>query len=99
MPWGIDEVELIIDTILGDIAQGDALRLDGDAALALEIHRVEHLLLHLALLQAATHLDEPIGERTLAVVDMGDDREIANVRHAERRVLPAPQEAGLNKGL
>ena len=54
------------------------MRLDGDAALALEIHRVEHLRLHLARLQRAGHLEEAVGQRRLAVVDVRDDREVAD---------------------
>jgi hypothetical protein len=56
----------------------DGLRLDGDAALALDIHRVEHLLLHLAQRQAAGDLDQAVGQRRFAMVDMGDDGEIAD---------------------
>ncbi len=43
----------------------------------------EHLLLHLARLEAAGGLDQPVGERRLAVIDMGDDREIADVVEGE----------------
>src|SRR5690606_11834698 len=45
----VDQVELIVETVLGLIEQADALRLDGNAALALQIHRVEDLSLHLTL--------------------------------------------------
>jgi hypothetical protein len=61
------------------VDQAHGVGLDGDAALALDIHRIEHLLLHLALLERAGHLDEPVGERRFAVVDMGDDGEVADV--------------------
>ena len=54
------------------------MRLDGDAALALEIHRVEDLRFHLARLQRAGHLEKAIGQRRLAVVDVRDDGEIAD---------------------
>jgi hypothetical protein len=57
-------------------------RLDRDAALALDVHRVEHLRLHLAVAQAAATLDQPVRERALAVVDVGDDRKISDVIHA-----------------
>jgi hypothetical protein len=64
----------------------DRLRLDGDAALLLDLHIVEDLAMgHLAVGQAAGALDQPVGERRLPMVDMGDDREIAdagNVFHA-----------------
>ncbi len=54
------------------------LRLDGDPALALDVHAVEQLLLHLALGEAARRLDQPVGKRRLAVVDMRDDAEVAD---------------------
>ena len=54
------------------------MRLDGDAALALEIHRVEHLRFHLARLERAGDLEKSIRQRRLAVVDVGDDGEIAD---------------------
>ena len=50
-----------------------------DAALPLNVHGVENLLLHLAVLEAAAQLDQPVGKGRLAVVDMRDDREIADV--------------------
>jgi hypothetical protein len=52
------------------------MRLDRDAPLALEIHRVEHLRFHLAGLQGAGELEEAIGERGLAVIDVSNDGEI-----------------------
>ena len=75
----VDEVEDVVLAVLGVVVQAHGLRLDGDAALALDIHGIEHLRLHLPLGQAAGHLDEPVGERRLAVVDMGDDGEVADV--------------------
>ena len=48
-------------------------------ALALQIHGVEHLLPHLPLVERAGELDQPVGERGLAVVDVGDDAEVADV--------------------
>ena len=35
--------------------------------------------------QAAAELDEPIGERRLAVVDVGDDGEVADVLHEHKK--------------
>jgi hypothetical protein len=55
------------------------LGLDGDAALALDIHAVQHLRLHLARRQPAGRLDQPVGKSRLPVVDMGDDREVADM--------------------
>ena len=77
----VDDVELVGAAVAGGVAQRHALRLDGDAALPLQIHRVEHLLGHFPLAQPAADLNEAIGERGLAVVDVGDDRKVANVIH------------------
>ena len=48
-------------------------------ALALEIHGVEDLRLHLARLQGAGELEEAIRQRRLAMVDVRDDREVPYV--------------------
>jgi len=53
-------------------------------ALALKIHGVEHLRLHLAIAQATAALDDSIGERALAVIDVGNDGEVSDVIHADR---------------
>jgi hypothetical protein len=79
MAGRVDEVEDVGLAVLRLVGQPDGLRLDGDAALALDFHRVEHLLLHLAQLQPARALDQPVGQGRLAVVDMRDDGEIADV--------------------
>jgi 6,7-dimethyl-8-ribityllumazine synthase len=52
------------------------VRLDGDAALALEIHGIEHLLHHLPLGKGAGGLQKTVRQRALAVVNMRNDREI-----------------------
>ena len=54
------------------------LRLDRDPALALEVHRVEHLRAHVSLRDGVRQLEDAIGERRLAVVDVRDDREVAD---------------------
>jgi hypothetical protein len=59
----VDEIQLI-DLATGRFErQCHALGLDRDAALALQIHGIEHLRLHFPILQAAALLDEPIGQR------------------------------------
>ena len=55
------------------------MRLDRDPALALEIHRVEQLRLHLTGLKRAGQLEKPVRQCRLAVVDVRDDREVPNV--------------------
>ncbi len=48
----IDQVQLVHLAIVGAIVQAHGVRLDGDAALALQVHGIEHLLHHFALRQA-----------------------------------------------
>ncbi len=75
----VHEVEDVGLAVLGLVFEAYRLRLDRDAALALDIHRIEHLLDHVARRHRPGLLDQPVGERRLAVVDMRDDGEIANV--------------------
>jgi hypothetical protein len=86
---GVDQVEVVGLAIACRVLQGRRLGLDGDAALALDVHRVEHLGLHLAVGQATTALNESVGQRAFAVVDVGNDREIADVIHASLGATPA----------
>jgi hypothetical protein len=53
------------------------VRLDRDAALALEVHRIEDLRFHLSSLERAGQLEKSVSEGRLAVIDVGNDREIA----------------------
>src|SRR5471030_2194967 len=79
---GFDEIQVVDLTVEGFVAQCRGLRLDGNAAFALEIHGVEHLRIHLAVGQAAAQLDDAIGERRLTVVDVRNDREVTNMIHS-----------------
>ena len=75
---GVDEVELVGLAVGRRIHHADRVRLDGDAALALEIHRIQHLGLHLARRQRAGELQQTVGEGALPMVNMGDNREISD---------------------
>src|SRR6476620_11396396 len=87
MPRRVHQIEDVILAVFGVIIQPDGLRLAGDAALALDIHRIEHLFLarHFAIGQPARHLDQAVGQRRFAMVDMGDDGEIADVGNGDGR--------------
>ena len=75
----VDQIELISDPVSRFVVQTNGLGLDGDAPFPLDIHAVEHLLLHLTLRETAAGLDQPIGKGGLAVVNMRDDGEITNM--------------------
>ena len=57
---GVHEVERVFLTILGPVLHGDRVGLDGDAALPLEVHGIEHLLLLVAVGDGIGHLKEAI---------------------------------------
>ena len=73
VPRRIDQVEKVRLAVLRPKLQRSRLCLDRDPALALELHRIEHLGCHFAIGKAAAHLDESISERRLAVIDVRDD--------------------------
>ncbi len=84
---GVDQVEDVGLAILRRVFDPHGVGLDRDTALALDIHAVQHLRLHIACSHRAGHLDEPVGEGGFAVVDMGHDREVADeikLGHARR---------------
>ena len=76
---GVNEVQLVLDAIASGVIQGDAVGLDGDPAFTFQVHGVQYLGFHFALGKAAAHLDEAIGQRRLAMVNVGDDGEIADM--------------------
>ena len=83
----VDQVQLVELAVLRAIVEPHGLRLDGDAALALDVHGIEHLLLHLPRREPAAELDQPVGQRRLAVIDMGDDGEVADAGKRRRLEL------------
>ncbi|EMI52494.1 hypothetical protein RSSM_06049 [Rhodopirellula sallentina SM41] len=54
---GVDQVELIFLAIFRGVAQGDGVALDRNPAFPLNIHRIEHLIVELALGDSAAGLD------------------------------------------
>ena len=76
---GVDEIEDVLLTIRRGEVHRHRVALDRDALLALEVHRVEELLLHLALLDRLRVLEQAVGKGRLAVVDVRDDAEVADV--------------------
>ena len=79
MPGGVDQIQHESFPIPRHIIESHGLRLDGDAAFAFQIHLIQQLVLHLAGGHRAGNLDQTVGERRFAMIDMGNDRKIANV--------------------
>ena len=101
---GVDEVELVGLPVVCLVQDANRLRFDRDAALALDVHGVQNLVDHIALGDGMRHLQHAVGQRRLAMVDMGDDREVSDmggfhVHHLRQkeRPLPQPDRSGLAK--
>ena len=75
----VEEVEEVGLTVLRRVVHRDGVGLDRDSPFALEVHRVERLLLELARGNRVRELEDAVGERRLAVVDVRYDAEVANV--------------------
>ena len=79
MARGVDEVELVGLAVLGGVVHGHGAGLDGDAALPLDVHVVQDLVFHGALVHALGQLQNTVREGGFAVVDVCNDAEIADV--------------------
>ena len=86
----VDQVEHVPLAVARGVFHLDGVALDGDALLAFEVHVVEYLRLHLALVQGVGFFQQPVGQRAFAVVDVGDDAKIAYVLHVNPLVLSLP---------
>ena len=75
----VDQVEDVLLSGFRGVMEADRVGLDRDAPLTLQVHRVQHLRFHLAGLQGAGQFEKAVGQRRLAVVDVGDDGEVANM--------------------
>ena len=72
------EVEDVLLPVLRAVVEADCVRLNRDAALALQVHVVQNLRLHLPFGERARQLQQAVGERRLAVVYVRDYREVSD---------------------
>ena len=80
MSRSIDQVQHVLLALV-DIFHLDRVALDRDSLFALEVHIVQHLSLQFALRKRLGRFEQAIGKRTLAVIDMRYDTEIADILH------------------
>ena len=78
MPRSIDQIQDVLFPVFPRIVEANCVSLDRDAALALEIHIIEQLGLHIALGNCARYLQQTVSKGRFAMVDMGNDREVSN---------------------
>src|SRR5262249_61421860 len=79
VPGSVDQVEQIFLSVLRGLIESDRVRLDRDAAFALEIQCIEHLFGHLPLGERAGVFKQSIRKRALAVIDVSYYREVSDV--------------------
>ena len=82
MAGRVDQVERVLPSVQRGVEQADRVRLDRDAALLLQIHGIEDLAHRLLGVHGPGDGEKTIGERRLAVVDVGDDGEVTDQRGA-----------------
>ena len=80
VPRSINEVEDVFLTLV-EVLHLDRVALDGDPFLLLKVHIVQDLGLHIPGRQGLGKLEQPVGKRALAVVDMGYDAEVPDMFH------------------
>src|ERR1700733_15131442 len=78
MTRGIDQIKLVLVSVPCEVVQANAFGLNGDAALAFEVHGIEHLRRHLTVRERAGKLEQAVRQRRLAVVDMRDDAKVTD---------------------
>src|SRR6185503_11894544 len=80
----VNEIQDVRLAILRFVVEPYRVRFDSDATLALEVHVVEYLRRHVAAGDSASQLQQAIGQSRFAVIDVGNDREIAYAERVHR---------------
>src|SRR5580704_16044562 len=78
MPRRINQIRAVFMSIRSVVMQPDTLSLNRNPALALQIHRVEHLRLHLPLRKRPSKLQQTVRKRRFPMVNMRDNAKISD---------------------
>ena len=79
MAGRINEVKLVGAAVGGSVGNAHGLRLNGDAALTLQVHPVQILLAGLTLADHVGQFQNAVGQGGFTMVDVGNDAKIADV--------------------
>src|SRR5258708_2336135 len=88
MPRSVDQVQLVLFAIEGAIEHAHRLCLDRNPFFTLQIHLIERLLHQFTFGNGASELQQTISQRRLAMVDMRDNTEIANMCLIGHEIIP-----------
>ena len=80
MPGSVNQVEFV-GLSLVDVVHLDGMTFYGDALFLLQIHVVQHLVLHISDRQGVGQFQKPVRQGALAMVNMGYYAEIPYVFH------------------
>ena len=81
MARGIDEIQVVRLTVVRFVEQGRRLRFDGYPTLFFNVHGVQNLRLHVAVLKPTTPLDQAIGKCRFTVINVSNDGKISDAIH------------------
>ena len=77
MAGSIDKVKYVFFSVISLIDRTYGLGFDGDSSLPFKLHIVKDLLLHLSCGKQTRFLNDTVGKRGLAVIDMGNYAKIS----------------------
>ena len=78
VPGGVDQIEFVLFAVFL-VVNGHRVHLDCDATLSFQVHAVEQLGAVVALGDRAGLQEKLVGEGAFPVIDVSDDREVANM--------------------
>ena len=84
----VDQVEFVFLAVIGVVVHGNGAGFDGNAALAFQLHVVQNLVLHGALVHAVGQLQNTVRQGGLAVVNVGNNGKITNMGKIRHRLVP-----------
>ena len=90
----VDQVKGVRFTVAGLVVERHGVRLDRNAALPLDVHRVQDLVPELALLYPAAVHNQTVCEGRFTMVDVGDDAEVSDVLHGVNLPFKLTQSLG-----
>jgi len=79
--WSVDQVQNIVVTIFGAVAQPYCLCLYSDTTFTLQVHLVQELLFHLSMVDCPCEFQYAVSQGALSVIDMGYDGKISDFVH------------------
>ena len=85
MAGGVDQIKLIVGSVLSLVIYADGTSLYGYSALALKLHVVEELIFHVALCDGIGEFENTVGKSAFSVIYVRNYREIANFLLSFRR--------------